>query len=363
MAVAISPNGGTTYAGDAPPTQALVATIDGIAVLERDGPGGAWRHAGTRLGGLHISSILVEPVRGGIFAGVHGSGLYRSLDAGATWELKTRGITDAHVFTVAAAERGGNVVLYAGTEPVHLYRSTDYGDTWEELPALPEMRADCWTFPAPPHAAHTKHITFDPADPDTLFVSVEQGGLFKSTDGGQTWRELESYAKPTDRAYKDVHRCLLRPSDPNVLYITGGMGFYRSDDGGETWQQFTDRTSRIAYPDALLFSPDDDSTLFMAGSAGSPGRWPQTHDADAAIMRSRDGGRTFEMLTEGLPEHLRGNVEAMSVYTWPDGFALFAATTDGDVFASETGGDTWAQIASGLAPISKVGHYHNLVAV
>jgi hypothetical protein len=53
----------------------------------------------------------------------------------------------------------------------------------------------------------------------------------------------------------------------------------------------------------------------------------------------------------------------MSLARWPDGFALFAATTDGDVFTSETGGDTWAQIASGLAPISKVGHYRNLVAV
>jgi photosystem II stability/assembly factor-like uncharacterized protein len=225
------------------------------------------------------------------------------------------------------------------------------------------MRQDCWTFPAPPHAAHTKHITFHPADPDTLFVSVEQGGLFKSTDGGQSWEELGSYAKPTDRAYKDVHRCLLLPSDPTVMYITAGTGFYRSPDGGETWEQLTDRTYRIAYPDALLFSPLDDSVLFMAGSAGSPGRWPQTHDADAAIMRSRDGGRTFEVLAGGLPEHLRGNVEAMSVYRWADRFALFAATTDGDVFTSETGGDIWSQIASSLAPVSKVGHYRNLVAV
>src|SRR5690349_1015216 len=135
MVVAVSPNGQSTYAGQAPPDRLLVATVDGIAVLERDDPGGAWRRGGSALGGLHISSILVESVRGGIFAGVHGSGLYRSLDGGATWELKTQGLTADHVFTVAAVPRGGDVVLYAGTEPVHLYRSTDYGDTWEELPA------------------------------------------------------------------------------------------------------------------------------------------------------------------------------------------------------------------------------------
>jgi photosystem II stability/assembly factor-like uncharacterized protein len=362
MVVAVSPNGGSTYAGEAPPTRLLVATIDGIAVLERGGADD-WHHTTSALGGRHISSLLVEPTRGGIFAGVHGSGLYRSLDGGATWDLTTRGLTEAHVFTVAAVQRVGGVVLYAGTEPVRLFRSTNYGETWEDLPALPALRAECWTFPAPPHAAHTKHITSHPADPDTLFVSVEQGGLFKSTDGGQSWLELDSYAKPTDRAYKDVHRCLLHPSDPDVLYITGGTGFYRSPDGGQTWEHLTDRTYRIAYPDALVFSPFDDATLFMAGSAGSPGRWYQTHDADAAIMRSRDGGRTFERLTDGLPAQWRGNVEAMSSYRWADRFALFAATTDGDVYMTDTGGDTWARIAAGLAPISKVGHYRNLMAV
>src|SRR4051812_35163752 len=170
MVVAVSPNGGSTYAGEAPPTRLLVATIDGIAVLERDGAGGEWRRVATALGGLHISSIMVEPTRGGIFAGVHGSGLYRSLDGGDTWELKTQGLAESHVFTVAAVQRGDAVDLYAGTEPVHLYHSTDYGDTWEDLPALPGMRADCWTFPAPPHAAHTKHITSVPGAPDTLFV-------------------------------------------------------------------------------------------------------------------------------------------------------------------------------------------------
>src|SRR5262249_51341399 len=157
MVVGVSPNGRSTYVGEDPPSRLLVATIEGIAVLERTGTDGDWRHDTTVLDGLHISSILVEPTRGGIFAGVHGSGLYRSLDGGQTWELKTRGLTADHVFTVAAVQRGGEVVLYAGTEPVHLFRSTDYGETWEDLPALPGMRQDCWTFPAPPHAAHTKH--------------------------------------------------------------------------------------------------------------------------------------------------------------------------------------------------------------
>jgi photosystem II stability/assembly factor-like uncharacterized protein len=365
MIVAVSPNGGTTYAGETPPGRLLVGTIDGVAVLERDGVGGAWRRASVGLAGQHISSLYVEPTRGGIFAGVHGSGLYRSLDGGQTWELATRGLTADHVFTVTGGQRDGAVVLYAGTEPVHLFRSTDYGDHWDELPALREMRQEHWTFPAPPHAAHTKHVAVHPAEPATLFVCVEQGGLFKSTDGGQSWRELDGFAnrEKDGRAYKDAHRFLLRPSDPRTAYLSGGTGFYRSEDGGETWEQVTDRSYRIAYPDALLFSPFDDHVLYMAGSSGSHGRWYDSHDANAAIACSRDGGRTWELLTTGLPEHLHGNVEAMSSYRWGSQFALFAATTDGEVFLTEDGGDHWSRLAAGLPPVSKVGHYRALMAV
>jgi photosystem II stability/assembly factor-like uncharacterized protein len=83
----------------------------------------------------------------------------------------------------------------------------------------------------------------------------------------------------------------------------------------------------------------------------------ETHDADAAISRSRDGGRTWEQLKRGLPEHITANFEAMSTAVWPGGFAIFAGTTSGDVFESEDSGESWAKIAGGLSPISKTIHY------
>jgi photosystem II stability/assembly factor-like uncharacterized protein len=111
-----------------------------------------------------------------------------------------------------------------------------------------------------------------------------------------------------------------------------------------------------------LFSPLDDQVVFMAGAHTGPGTWRDTHDADATIGRSRDGGRTWEIIDNGLPEHMRGNIEALSMAVWPGGFTLFAGTTDGDVFASEDGGERWSRIAAGLAPVSKGGHYVPLTA-
>jgi photosystem II stability/assembly factor-like uncharacterized protein len=139
-------------------------------------------------------------------------------------------------------------------------------------------------------------------------------------------------------------------------------GICLSQDGGTTWERLTDRGFRIGYPDALLMHPKDEKLMFTAGGKTNPGSWRQTHTADPRIARSRDGGRSWEILAAGLPEHIRGNIEAMAMDVSNRGFALFAATTDGDVFTSEDEGNNWKKLAQDIAPISKVGHYRNLQA-
>jgi photosystem II stability/assembly factor-like uncharacterized protein len=272
-------------------------------------------------------------------------------------------LTVKHVFSLGSTQRAGSVVLYAGTEPAHLFESADYGETWTELPTIREVpELEKWTFPAPPHVGHVKAFAFDPRDDRTFFVCVEQGALLKTVDAGRTWRELSGYAKPEDRAYKDVHRVVLRPGCPDDMLMTNGNGFYLSHDSGETWEHVTDRTFRIGYPDQLVVSPLDNSVVFMAGSEVSPGAWRTTHHANSTVMRSQDAGRTWQPAGNGLPENMRANLEAMSLGGYPGGFSLFAATTDGEVFTSDDQAHNWRQIASGLPPISKVGHYHALQA-
>src|SRR5215211_7806590 len=144
MTVCLSPNGSTVYSVAAPPRELLVGTVNGIAVLERAAPDAPWQVVRQALEGQHLSALLWEPHLGALFAGVHGAphgsgGLYRGRDGGQTWERLTRGLTCDYIYTLAAAERAGQTVLYAGTQPVHLYASEDGGDTWRELSALKEM--------------------------------------------------------------------------------------------------------------------------------------------------------------------------------------------------------------------------------
>jgi photosystem II stability/assembly factor-like uncharacterized protein len=200
-------------------------------------------------------------------------------------------------------------------------------------------------------------MAIDPRNPDVMYVGVEQGALLTTSDGGSTWREIESYYTPEDMWYRDIHQVVLRPSNPDEIYMNTGIGFYHSPDRGRTWEHRTGPDARIGYPDQLVFSPLDDSVLFISGARRDPTTWRQAGTADAVVIKSTDGGRTWRESGHGLPSPMRHNIEAMSVAGYPGGFTLFIGDTGGNVYSSEDQGASWSQIASGLGPISKGGHY------
>jgi photosystem II stability/assembly factor-like uncharacterized protein len=91
--------------------------------------------------------------------------------------------------------------------------------------------------------------------------------------------------------------------------------------------------------------------------------WRQTHRADARVSVSRDGGRTWDVVTRGISDRLAGNIEAMSLEDWGASFSVFVGTTEGEVYASEDGGESWSRIASGLPAITKWGHDRALMGL
>ncbi|HEV7665495.1 MAG TPA: YCF48-related protein [Chloroflexota bacterium] len=364
MIVCLSPNGLNRYTGSASPTRLIVGTSNGVRLLERGDATEPWQSVGGALERLHVSSLLYEPKHGGLFAGIHAGGLYFSDDGGRTWQRRTNGLTEEHVFSLRSVDAPSGTIIYAGTEPAALFKTHDYGQTWQELPAVRDVSGrEKWTFPAPPHVAHAKTIAFDPRDAQTFYLGIEQGALLKTTDGGASWRELAGYARAEDRIYRDIHQVVPRPGHPDEIFMSGGIGLYYSPDAGETWEHLTDRDFRIGYPDQLLFSPLDDRVLFMSGAKGSPGTWRGTESAAGTIVRSGDLGRTWEVIDRGLPDGMRANVEAMSMQAYAGGFVLFVGTTDGDVYVSDDGANRWSLVASGLGAISKGDHFRNLEAV
>jgi photosystem II stability/assembly factor-like uncharacterized protein len=355
MDLCLSPNGQSRFDGAAPPHRLFVGTATGVAVLERDTPAAPWHLSATMLEGHHVSTMTMLPSGAGMLAGTHGDGVFWSAD-GSAWEARSDGLRLRDMYSLAAVIENGRTVVYAGTEPASLFKSLDLGKSWTELPAITEQKNKDWTFPAPPHIAHTKMLAFDPREPRHFFAAIEQGALLETRDGGESWKELADYSRPDDRAFKDLHQVLVTPSHPERMFMTTGCGSYRSSDAGAHWQRMTDESFRLAYPDHIGLSPDE-KTLFMSGAAGHPGMWRKSHDAGTAVLRSRDNGEHWELLRRGIPESAPCNIEAMSIAGWKGGYSLFLGDTDGAVYLSEDGGDSFTRIADAIGPVSKGNHF------
>ncbi|HEY1234230.1 MAG TPA: sialidase family protein [Candidatus Binatia bacterium] len=355
MAIGLSHGGTTIYSSPSLSTEVLVGTREGVVTIAR--AGSEWKVAHRAITDKHISAIVKEPESGLTFAGAFHGSVHVSKDEGKTWEARTNGMTQNNVYSLAAKRVDGRVRVFAGTEPAHLFTSDDLGLNWAEIPSLRSVPSvPKWSFPAPPHIGHVKHINFDPENSQTIYASVEVGGLLRSTDGGTHWEEFPSL-------YEDVHRLMIHPSNPRFLYGVTGRGLYVSPDGGSTWEQWTRREDDIGgYPDGFVFRPSDPKSILMTAAHDAPGTWRTTHFAGARISRSKDGGRNWEILRNGLPDRLQASIEAFCLEEAGDSTAVFAATTSGEIFCSSDMGDSWEQIITGLPPISKAGHYRNLIA-
>jgi photosystem II stability/assembly factor-like uncharacterized protein len=355
MAIGLSHGGSTIYSSPTLSKEVLVGTREGIAVIEREGLD--WRVTQRALTDKHVSAIINEPESGLTFAGAFHGSIHASADGGKTWQARSNGLTEANVYSLASRKVNGRVRLFAGTEPAHLFTSDDLGLHWTEVPSLRSVPSvPKWSFPAPPHIGHVKHINFDPESPTTIYASVEVGGLLKSTDAGESWQEFPEL-------YEDVHRLMIHPANPKFLYAVTGRGLYVSPDAGASWEQWTRREDEIGgYPDGFVFRPSEPKMIFMTAAHDAPGTWRTTHFAGARISRSRDGGKSWEILRNGLPDRMQASIEAFCLEEAGQSFSIFAATTSGEVLCSEDGGESWKRIIDGLAPISKAGHYRNLVA-
>jgi len=355
MAIGLSHGGTTIYSSPSPSNEVLIGTREGVVTIARSGS--EWKVAHRAITDKHISAIMKEPESGLTFAGAFHGSVHVSADDGKTWEARGDGMTENNVYSLAAKRVNGRMRVFAGTEPAHLFASDDLGASWKEISSLRSVPSvPKWNFPAPPHIGHVKHINFDPENPSTIYAAVEVGGLLRSTDAGERWEEFPDL-------YEDVHRLMIHPSNAKFLYAVTGRGLYTSADAGKNWQQWTRREDEIGgYPDGFVFRPSDPKTILMTAAHDAPGTWRTTHFAGTRISRSKDGARSWEILRNGLPDRLQASIEAFCLEEAGNSTSIFAATTSGDVFYSEDLGDNWQKIVSDLPPISKAGHYRNLVA-
>jgi photosystem II stability/assembly factor-like uncharacterized protein len=306
-------------------TRLYAVTGTAFARVTRDD--GGWSVA-PALHGSGAQCLAVDPERPErVYVGCRGRGLWRSDDAGSTW--RDLELPERDVFSVAVSAADG--AIFAGCEPSMLFRGTGNDGAWEELAALRSIpSAPTWSFPPRPWTSHVRAIAPSPHDAGRLLVGIELGGLMLSEDGGRTWFDHRPGAQ------RDVHALAWHPTASGRAYEAGGGGAAWSLDGGSTWRAADEGRDRH-YTWALAVDPVDPDCWYVSASPGPM----QAHRgrANAHVYRWRGGG-PWERVGSGLPEPLDAMPYALAI---ADG-SLHAGLSDGRIFASGDGGESWREL-------------------
>ncbi len=359
----------------------LVGTRKGAFVLSSDGKRERWDVSGPHFAGwevYHVKGSPAEPDR--LYASQcsswSGQVIQRSDDGGVTWEpagnkFAYDGVPGTHqwydgtphpwefarVWHLEPSLEDPDTV-YAGVEDAGLFRSADAGQSWQELPALRGHESGpSWQPGAGGMCLHT--IILDPATPGRMFAAISAAGAFRSDDGGQTWRPVnhglrsQGIPDPGAEVGHCVHRLAMHPSRPSVLYMQKHWDVMRSDDAGESWHEVSGNLpTDFGFPiDVHAHEPD---TIYVVPITSDSEHFPP--EGKLRVYRSRTGGDEWQALTSGLPqEHCYVNVlrDAMTVDTL-DSCGVYFGTTGGQVYASADAGDSWAPIVRDLPAVLSV---------
>ena len=361
----------------------FVSTRKGLFTFERTV--GGWQVSRASFVGDNCTLTMPDPRSGHVIAALNhghfGVKLHRSHDGGATWveipapkypekpagyvpQTPVEGTpVDWTLKLVWALEPGGlnePGVIWCGTLPGGLFRSEDGGDSWElNRPLWDDPRREQW-FGGGADQPGIHSICVDPRDARHVTVGVSCGGVWTTRDGGGHWeiaaKGMRAEFMPPEKQFEenvqDPHLVVQCRANPDALWSQHHNGIFRSTDGAASWTEITGVTPS-AFGFAVAVHPDNAEVAWFVPGASDEKRYPV--DGRVVVNRTRDGGKTFETLTRGLPQsHAYDLVYRHALDVDEAGRTIAFGSTTGSLWISEDGGDSWQTLSSNLPPVYAV---------
>src|ERR1700741_295102 len=277
----------------------LVGTMKGAFLFWSDAARREWRIDGPHFRGEAVYALARDQRGGG-----------PRTPAGTSPERKNvrfaegSGDALANIWQIRPGRESEPDVVYCGVEPAALFESRDAGDTWSPVEGLlnHEHRKQ-WQPGGGGLCLHT--IVLDPADERRMAVAISTGGVYRTDDGGESWRARNGGVRAEFLPAKHpevgqcVHKVVNHPSRPERLFLQNHWGLYRSDDWGEAW---TDIANGVPsdFGFALAAHPDDPDSAWIVPLESDEFRC--TPEGKLRVYRTRDAGASWEPLANGLPQ-------------------------------------------------------------
>ena len=350
----------------------LVGTMKGAFVLRSDKARKKWKIEGPHFRGEAVYAILHDTrgPRARTFAATNsmhwGPTLRTSDDKGATWSEPgpqtvkfpaDSGRALAQIWQIAPGRATEPNVVNCGVEPAALFESRDGGETWQPNQGLlNHEHQPKWQPGGGGLCLHT--IVLDPANPRRMLIAMSTGGVYRSDDGGKSWRAKNAGVRaqfmPEGQRYPEfgqcVHKVVHHPSKPGRLFLQNHWGLYRSDNWGDSWHDIANGVpSDFGF--AMQMHPHDPDTVYIVPIEADVFR--ATPEAKLRVYRTRNAGASWEPLTRGLPQSgayenvLRDALAADSF----DPAGIYFGTRSGKLYGSRDDGASWTEIAAALPPI------------
>jgi hypothetical protein len=357
-----------------------VGTRKGLFTVENKS--GRWEIVGAEFLGIPVTAVLPDASTGSLFValkhGHFGVKLHRR-ENGAwpeiqvpTYPEKPADVEDLEpirqtpipwnteqIWVVESGASDGE--LWCGTIPGGLFRSTDNGDSWQiNQPLWDEPKRKSWfgggyDFPG----IHS--ISVDPrGDGDRVVVGVSCGGVWKTEDRGQSWNVpsqgmIARYMpeeQGTDPNIQDPHRVVQSPSNPDVFWSQHHSGVFRSTDGCQSWHEI-DSLQPSTFGFGVAVHPENADVAWFAPAVSDETRVPV--DGQVVIVRTRDGGQSGEILRNGLPQqHGYDIVYRHGLDVDSSGDVLAVGSTSGCLWMSSNQGDSFDAVSTHLPPVYTV---------
>jgi hypothetical protein len=365
----------------------LVGTRKGLFMLESD-----TRDAGANLAivdmafeAIPVVAATVDGRDGAIYVGLQhghfGPKLHRSDDGGRTFveiaspALPADAVAAHDVDAIRGDQRPASVqllwsiepghaaepgVLWCGTIPGALFRSDDRGERWTLVRSLWDEPSRTRWFGGGYDDPGVHSIAVDPRGAGRVLVGVSCGGAWRTVDGGSSWEVASvgmqaGYMPPElagDPTIQDPHRIVRSPQDPDVLWAQHHNGIFRSTDNAVSWNEVVE-AGPSTFGFALATDPHDANTAWFVPATSDEVRIPV--GGAFVVTRTRDGGRTFDVLSDGLPQtHAYHLVYRHGLDVDSTGQRLAIGSTTGSLWGSADAGDHFVTVSTALPPINLV---------